>query len=251
MKSAFSTFQAMKELPVNVAILDRSGIILGVNNLWKKFGKTNGLKTKKFGVGTNYLQCCEYRDPEQSLFLKRLKDLLAGRRNLLTHIYPCHSPSKERWFSLIGVPLSMNSLAGIALLHVNITDTLPTSAGHGQINEKMDGRRKFHNAVDVKSISDAIESSAANSLSSQLDSMFATSHLAALRRHAPYYDRLSDRQKQVLQLLAQGQSNTEIAKTLSRSKNTVKLHVSAILKKLKVKSRTQAALLSANLNDRR
>ncbi len=53
---------------------------------------------------------------------------------------------------------------------------------------------------------------------------------------------LTDREINVLSLLAQGQSNKDIAQTLNISEQTVKTHVSHILGKLGVSSRTQAAL---------
>jgi len=53
---------------------------------------------------------------------------------------------------------------------------------------------------------------------------------------------LTERETDVLRLLAQGQSNKEIAHNLSVSEKTVKSHVSSILRKLDVPSRTQAAL---------
>jgi DNA-binding NarL/FixJ family response regulator len=53
---------------------------------------------------------------------------------------------------------------------------------------------------------------------------------------------LTERETEVLRLLAQGQSNKEIARTLSIGEKTVKTHVSSILSKLNVSSRTQAAL---------
>ncbi len=58
---------------------------------------------------------------------------------------------------------------------------------------------------------------------------------------------LSKRQLQVLTLLVQGKTNVEIAKALSCSPNTIKIHVSAILDQLNVKSRTQAAFLFSKL----
>ena len=59
--------------------------------------------------------------------------------------------------------------------------------------------------------------------------------------------RLSKRQIQVLHLLGEGKTNKEIAMTLFLSPNTIKLHVSAILQRLNLGSRTQAALLSSKL----
>ena len=53
---------------------------------------------------------------------------------------------------------------------------------------------------------------------------------------------LTERETEVLRLLAQGLSNKEIAQSLNVGEQTVKTHVSHILEKLAVPSRTQAAL---------
>jgi NarL family two-component system response regulator LiaR len=53
---------------------------------------------------------------------------------------------------------------------------------------------------------------------------------------------LTERETEVLRLLAQGMSNQEIGQALSVGEQTVKSHVSHILAKLGVPSRTQAAL---------
>lgn len=58
---------------------------------------------------------------------------------------------------------------------------------------------------------------------------------------------LTERETEVLRLLAKGQSNKEIAHTLYISEPTVKTHVSSILGKLHVTSRTQAALHAARI----
>jgi DNA-binding NarL/FixJ family response regulator len=55
-------------------------------------------------------------------------------------------------------------------------------------------------------------------------------------------DALTERETEVLRLLARGMANKQIATSLFVSEKTVKAHVSSILMKLGVQSRTQAAL---------
>jgi DNA-binding NarL/FixJ family response regulator len=58
---------------------------------------------------------------------------------------------------------------------------------------------------------------------------------------------LSERETDVLRLLAQGRANKEIARELAIGERTVKSHVSSILGKLGLQSRTQAALYAARV----
>jgi len=58
---------------------------------------------------------------------------------------------------------------------------------------------------------------------------------------------LTERETDVLRLLAHGKANKEIAQNLSIGEKTVKTHVSNILAKLGVQSRTQAALYAARI----
>ena len=57
---------------------------------------------------------------------------------------------------------------------------------------------------------------------------------------------LTPRERDILQHMAQGQSNKDIARSLGIVDGTVKLHVRAVLKKLGVQSRVQAAVLAVS-----
>ncbi|MGE5771359.1 MAG: response regulator transcription factor [Hyphomicrobiales bacterium] len=250
----------LRALPVSAAILNASGTIVAVNDTWKDFARQNGLRLPNFGVGSNYLQFCESDGPYPSLSAADLRELLVGQKKLLTLIYPCDSPTKKRWFSLIGLQLSPDRQAGVALLHINLTDTLPPPTGAHQRRATIQQRRQIRTTANLEAISGSIERTVLETLSSQLNTMLSgTYHQPALTDTSANLDagevlastKLSKRQMEVLRLLGQGKSNKEIAKTLFRSPHTIKLHVSAILQQLKLKSRTQAALLASTMYKQR
>ena len=60
-------------------------------------------------------------------------------------------------------------------------------------------------------------------------------------------EKLTERETEVLRLLAEGSANKEIARKLDISEHTVKSHVHSLLAKLGMLSRTQAALYAARI----
>ena len=60
----------------------------------------------------------------------------------------------------------------------------------------------------------------------------------------PVFPQLTDREREVLDLVAQGRANTAIAAKLGLSQKTVRNHVSNILTKLHAASRTEAAAIA-------
>ncbi len=75
----------------------------------------------------------------------------------------------------------------------------------------------------------------------------ASAYLLGAIRTPELLEPLTPREMDVLRLLAQGQSNKEIARALHLVEETVKSHVRHILAKLEVQSRTQAVLAAIRL----
>jgi NarL family two-component system response regulator LiaR len=76
----------------------------------------------------------------------------------------------------------------------------------------------------------------------KLMSAIASKEAPPAARQAPSAEELTERELEVLRLVAEGLNNREIADELVISDKTVKTHVSSILSKLHLQDRTQAAI---------
>jgi DNA-binding NarL/FixJ family response regulator len=95
--------------------------------------------------------------------------------------------------------------------------------------------------ADVDEVSNAIRSAHRGEV--HLDASVARRLMASLR--APKEDRLgalTEREREILRMVAAGKANKQIAEELVISERTARTHVSNILRKLDLASRTQAAL---------
>jgi DNA-binding CsgD family transcriptional regulator len=225
---------------INGAVLNRGGTIVDVSRAWQEFAERNGFDLPNFGVGQNYLSHCAYADPESSRLIKGISQLLSGQIDFLCFVYPCHSPTAQRWFLLLGFPHSKGDL--VALLHFNITGFLPAL----EKAKPLVLTDRFGTALLLTAfLTD--QGAAAENTRAQGSAERAGRASERLKTKSHSGPSLSKRQREVLSLIARGKTNREIGHELGITESTVKVHTTAILHALGVRSRTQAIVKALKL----
>jgi PAS domain S-box-containing protein len=113
-------------LAEHLAVLDGRGVIVAVNAAWRQFAAENGASDMtKVALGADYLNiCARAKDlpngDEAGAVLDGIISLLAGTATEFSLEYPCHSPTRQRWFKLHGLPL-LGRQKGVVLIHQNVT----------------------------------------------------------------------------------------------------------------------------------
>jgi DNA-binding NarL/FixJ family response regulator len=100
---------------------------------------------------------------------------------------------------------------------------------------------RLFDAVRIISAGDAL---LAPNVTRRLISEFAHQQPRPAAKTIPRLDELTPRETEVLRLLAEGLSNPEIAARLVVTEETVKTHVSRVLRKLGLRDRTQAVIIA-------
>ena len=115
----------LNALPAQIALLDPHGIIVSVNDTWRRRGDLNLLRHADYGIGVNYLAVCDGAWGPDALGAHEvaagIRAVLSGRSERFSLEYPCHSPTQEAWFLLTVTPLNQGSPDGAVVMHVDIT----------------------------------------------------------------------------------------------------------------------------------
>jgi anti-anti-sigma regulatory factor len=92
------------DVGVEVALLDRDGVIVWVNDEWRAFAAANGGDLSRAGTGVSYLDTCAAvgDDPTAIAVADAIRGALSGRLPDPVKVeVPCHSPRTGRWFDMM------------------------------------------------------------------------------------------------------------------------------------------------------
>jgi CheY-like chemotaxis protein len=131
----------LNALPAHIALINPAGIILAVNEAWRRFTSATGLQGPQFVVGQNYLAICKHAQGDGAeaahATATGIERVLHGEEAVFALEYPCHSPTEQRWFRLMVTPLHQEHTAGAVIMHINITDRVLAELEHKRLQQQL------------------------------------------------------------------------------------------------------------------
>jgi PAS domain S-box-containing protein len=115
----------LSSLASHVAVIDRDGRIIAVNEAWRRFGTDNGASEADSTPGSNYLAAVERAagsgSQDAAVALAGIRQVIDEAWERFEHEYECHSPDQKRWFLMIVTPFR-GSCGGAVIAHIDVTE---------------------------------------------------------------------------------------------------------------------------------
>jgi two-component system, cell cycle sensor histidine kinase and response regulator CckA len=124
---AATQIAVLDALAAHVALIDSQGVIVAVNEAWRRFARANRLQSEEFGVGKNYLGVSDmaagmYAD-EAAQAASGIRAVLSSESESFVLEYPCNWPADPTmWFRLMVTPLQVAGSRGAVIMHVDVSD---------------------------------------------------------------------------------------------------------------------------------
>lgn len=129
-------------LPSEVAILDETGTIIGVNAAWRQFADENDFPGKTHGLGLNYLDICEAAKgswaKEAPDVARAIHQMLAGQSDKFHLEYPCHRPGQKRWFIVHLSRFETGGKLRVVATHRDVTELKQAQETLREAKEQLD-----------------------------------------------------------------------------------------------------------------
>lgn len=153
----------LNTLPASVALLNEQGMVVEVNEAWKKFADENGFTDTDYGVNNSYLtistQSFGNKEAHGKAISQGISAVLQGNAPLFEFEYPWHLPGLPRWFRIVVTPLRGQEFTGAVVMNIDISDIrrLEKERIESKIEEQkriteamIKGQEKERNAIGIE-----------------------------------------------------------------------------------------------------
>jgi PAS domain S-box-containing protein len=157
LRKSFEEKQALAErmsiilntLPANIALLNPAGIIIDINEAWRKFGDDNQLMGNNYSIGDDYIkitaQVTGNAENDGKAVSSGVKAVLSGRVPEFEYEYPCEGPELKGWYRMVVTPLQEMDYGGAVVMHIDISELRKLE--QERMESKMEEQKKINQAM--------------------------------------------------------------------------------------------------------
>jgi DNA-binding CsgD family transcriptional regulator len=249
-------WDVLDTIQAHVAVLDHTGLIVHTNKAWNDFAANNRPRSKlsrsNIGVGSSYLEVCKTSlgpAAENALVaFDCIKAVLSGKLREFTLEYPCHSPTRQRWFSMRVTPLRGTKPKMVVTVHTNITELKMAEVQVQQRTTDLAATLEYLQEMVGKikssiSLGTLLHPDAAPPLPGKKSKAMTS----VLMNDKSRLKSLSDREMEVLLAIVRGERNADIASRLNLSTKSVSTYRSRVLVKANAKSNAELVAIVTRL----
>ncbi len=150
----------LNALPANIALLDAQGLIVSVNDAWRRFAGANPLQGPGCGIGHNYVDICDRAGGDDALEARKIADgirsILRGAKKNFSLEYSYHSPTEQRWVQFTVTPLEDDPPSGAVVMHMDVTAKRQTAerlrVSEWRFRQMADNIRDVFFLIDAESL---------------------------------------------------------------------------------------------------
>jgi PAS domain S-box-containing protein len=113
-------------IPAHLAVLDRSGVIIYINESWRRFLRSPQGPCGYVEIGQNYIEFCESADhafdgmgPQLAAGIRKVMQADAQPYSL-TH--PVHREDKSKWYRVTATSLGRSHVIGAVVMYQDVTE---------------------------------------------------------------------------------------------------------------------------------
>jgi PAS domain S-box-containing protein len=116
----------LNTVPANIALLDRMGLIVEVNDSWKKFAHLNGYTGPDYCKNGNYLaisgKAMGLGELDGITVAAGINNVLKNNMKQFVFEYACNAPGEKSWFRLIATQLWEKGYYGAVVMHIDVSE---------------------------------------------------------------------------------------------------------------------------------
>ena len=172
------------------------------------------------------------------LVYKGIQAVLNGKLKYFSHEYPCHSPEKQRWFSMKVKPLRESQPKEAVVIHEDITD---------RILAEIEFQTRQHQLTEALTQLQTLAGDIKNSISYQLPISLTENTDIQTPRDKELLEKLSKREIEVLKGLIRGERTASMATRLGINIKSVSTYRSRILRKLKLDNNAELVAFTSKI----